>query len=164
MRTTSPGIQAIANIDPDLAPRTRFAGIGLDYEYRFHGTVSLLAGLALLEGTVHGLVRERHARHEFVEFLQLVHAHYPAGMTIYIILDNHPIHSSKDPMRYLATLPKGRFQFIFIKLALQALGYLRVRSKQELIARIEQWLQEINQEPVVFRWKWNLHDIENAFR
>lgn len=32
-----------------------------------------------------------------------------------------------------------------------------------LIKPIEDWLEETNSEQVVFRWKWKLEDIENAF-
>ena len=38
-------------------------------EYKRHGTLSLLAGIDLLTGKVHALVRERHRSREFIEFL-----------------------------------------------------------------------------------------------
>jgi hypothetical protein len=37
-----------------------------------HGTLSLLAGIDLLSGKVHALVRDRHRSREFVEFLKLI--------------------------------------------------------------------------------------------
>ena len=33
---------------------------------------------------------------------------------------------------------------------------LRVHSIEELKSRIEQYLQEINQTPVIFRWKYGM--------
>jgi hypothetical protein len=33
---------------------------------------------------------------------------------------------------------------------------IRVYSKQDLRARIELYLQEVNEEPVVFKWKYKL--------
>jgi hypothetical protein len=39
-----------------------------------YGTVSLLAGIDLLTGQVHALVRDRHRSREFIEFLKLVDA------------------------------------------------------------------------------------------
>lgn len=142
------------------------------------GTVSLLAGIDLLDGKVHGIVREKHKSKEFVEFLEILDSHYAKSLTINIILDNHSIHRSTETMEYLASVQQGRFNFIFTpthvswlnliecffsKLARQALKNLRVKSKADLIKRIEDWLEETNREQVVFRWKWRLEDIENAF-
>ena len=38
------------------------------------GTLSLLAGIDLLTGKVHALVKDRHRSREFVEFLKLLNA------------------------------------------------------------------------------------------
>ena len=78
----------------------------------------------------------------------------------------------------MASVRQDRFNFIFTpthaswlnliecffsKLSRQALRNLRGKSKEDLIKRIEDWLEETNSEQVVFRWKWKLEDIENAF-
>jgi transposase len=56
-----PGIQAIATTAPDLPPVPgRAATFARDHEYKRQGTVSLLAGIDLLTGQVHALVRDRH--------------------------------------------------------------------------------------------------------
>ena len=56
-----PGIQAIATTAPDLPPEPgRYATFARDHEYKRHGTVSLLAGIDLLTGQVHALVKDRH--------------------------------------------------------------------------------------------------------
>ena len=134
-----PGIQAISNIAPDLAPSEEH---GTD-EYRRLGTVSLLAGIDLLDGRVHGLVREKHKSKEFIEFLQRLDSYYTQDLTINIILDNHSIHRSTETMEYLASVRQDRFNFIFTpthaswlnliecffsKLSRQALRNLRVQS------------------------------------
>src|SRR5260221_1194426 len=55
-----PGIQAIANTTPDLPHEPGVhATFARDHEYKRHGTVSLLAGIDLLTGQVHALVRDR---------------------------------------------------------------------------------------------------------
>src|SRR6476659_5383992 len=65
-----PGIQAIATTAPDLPPKPGVhATFARDYEYKRHGTLSLLAGIDLLTGKVHALVRDRHRSREFIEFL-----------------------------------------------------------------------------------------------
>src|ERR1035441_117537 len=85
-----PGIQAIATTAPDLPPVPgTYATFARDYEYKRHGTLSLLAGIDLLTGKVHALVKERHRSREFIEFLKLLDAAYPASTAIKLILDNH---------------------------------------------------------------------------
>jgi hypothetical protein len=64
-----PGIQAIATTAPDLPPEPGVhATFARDHEYKRHGTLSLLAGIDLLTGKVHALVRDRHRSREFIEF------------------------------------------------------------------------------------------------
>jgi transposase len=164
-----PGIQAIQNTAPDLAPVPgKYATIGRDHEYIRHGTLSLLAGIDLLSGEVLGLVRPRHRSTEFIEFLKLADGHYPAGARIRIVLDNHSAHISKQTRSFLATLP-NRFEFTFTpkhgswlnliesffgKMAKTLLRGIRVASANELKARIDLYLKEVNEAPVVYRWKY----------
>src|SRR6266498_1159700 len=55
-----PGIQAIATTAPDLPPVPGVPpAFARDHEYKRHGTLSLLAGIDLLTGKVHALVRDR---------------------------------------------------------------------------------------------------------
>ena len=109
-----PGIQAIATTAPDLPPAPgRQATLARDHEYKRHGTVSLLAGIDLLTGQVHALVKDRHRSREFIEFLKLLDAAYPTHTAIKLILDNHSAHISKETKAWLAEQPTGRFEFIF---------------------------------------------------
>ena len=81
-----PGIQAIATTAPDLPPEPgRHATFARDHEYKRHGTVSLLAGIDLLTGQTHALVKDRHRSREFIEFLKLLDASYPAHTAIKLI-------------------------------------------------------------------------------
>ena len=172
-----PGIQALINIAPDLAPTLEHGNVARDYEYRRGGTVTLLAGIDLLDGEITGIVRDTHRSEEFIEFLDELDNKYDKDIIIRLILDNHSAHRSKKVMDYLSKKSK-RFSFIFTpkhaswlniveclfsKFARQCLNKLRVRSKDELIDIINKWIDEINNEPVIFRWKWKLEDIMNTF-
>ncbi len=138
--------------------------------------MSLLAGIDLMTGHVHGVLKDRHRSAEFIEFLRLADRVYPKEMTIRMVLDNHSVHTSKETRKYLATVP-NRFEFIFTpthgswlnliesffaKMAKTMLRGLRVESKAELKARIEQYLDEINHTPVVHRWKYGLDSLSVA--
>jgi hypothetical protein len=103
------GIQAIATTAPDLPPEPSvYASFARDYGYKRHGTLSLLAGIDLLTGKVHALVKVRHRSREFIEFLKLLDAAYPVRTAIKLILDNHSAHISRETTTWLATRPAGR--------------------------------------------------------
>jgi transposase len=163
-----PGIQAIKNMEPDLAPIPgKRAFIGRDYHYRRLGTLSLLAALDLHSGHVIAQVHEQHRSVEFISLLKEIDEFYPEDRIIRIILDNHSIHTSKETMRYLATRP-NRFIYVhtpkhgswlnlvetlFGKMSRTFLKNIRVNSKDELRQRILKGIEEINAAPVVHRWK-----------
>src|SRR5712691_8325982 len=168
-----PGIQAIATTAPDLPPEPgAHASFARDYEYKRHGTLSLLAGIDLITGKVHALVKDRHRSREFIEFLMLLDAAYPADTAIKLILDNHSAHISKETKAWLAAQPDGRFEFTFIpkhgswlnlvegffsKLDRSVLRHIRVASKQELKDRIMAAMDYFNQNPVVHTWSYKLN-------
>jgi hypothetical protein len=55
-----PGIQAIETTAPDLPPEPgEHATFAREHEYKRHGTVSLLAGIDVVIGKVHALVKDR---------------------------------------------------------------------------------------------------------
>jgi transposase len=167
-----PGIQAIATTAPDLPPVPgTYATFARDYEYKRHGTLSLLAGIDLLTGKVHALVKERHRSREFIEFLKLLDAAYPASTAIKLILDNHSAHISRETQAWLAAQPAGRFEFTFTpkhgswlnliegffsKFARSVLRHIRVASKQELKERIMLGIEDVNRHPVIHTWSYKL--------
>ena len=167
-----PGIQAIATTAPDLPPKPgAHATFARDHEYKRHGTVSLLAGIDLLTGKVHALVKDRHRSREFIEFLKLLDKAYPTHTAIKLILDNHSAHISKETKAWLAEQPAVRFEFTFTpkhgswlnlvegffsKLARSVLRHIRVASKHELKERIMAAMDDINHHPVVHTWSYKL--------
>lgn len=169
-----PGIQAIATTSDDLMPNGKHSTISRDYEYKRLGIVSLLAAIDLQTGEAIPLVRDRHSSKEYIEFLKLLDDKYPKEDKIRIVLDNLKFHTSEATRKYLATVPE-RFEFVFTpkhgswlnmvegffsKMTRQMLRGIRVNSKEELINRIYKYFAEINEEPIVFHWKYNLDDID----
>lgn len=169
-----PGIQAIATTSDDLMPDERHPTISRDYEYKRLGTLSLLAAIDLQTGEAIPLVKDRHSSSEYIEFLKLLDDKYQKGDKIRIVLDNLKVHTSEATRKYLATVP-GRFEFVFTpkhgswlnmvegffsKMTRQMLKGIRVKSKEELTNRIYNYFAEINEEPIVFHWKYNLDDID----
>ena len=169
-----PGIQAIATTSQDLLPDEHHSTISRDYEYKRLGTLSLLAGIDLQTGEAIPLVSETHSSKDYIEFLKILDSKYPKGDKVRIVLDNLKVHTSEATRNYLATVP-GRFEFVFTpkhgswlnmvegffsKMTKQMLRGIRVKSKEELKERIYLYFDEINEEPVVFHWKYNIDDID----
>ena len=169
-----PGIQAIATTSDDLMPDEKHSTISRDYEYKRLGALSLLAAIDLQTGEAIPLVREKHSSKEYIEFLKLLDDKYPKGDKIRIVLDNLKVHTSEATRKYLATV-LGRFEFVFTpkhgswlnmvegffsKMTRQMLRGIRVKSKDQLTDRIYKYFAEINEEPIVFHWKYNLDDID----
>ena len=99
-------------------------------------------------------------------------------------MDNHSAHTSKETTKWLLSKP-GRFEFVFTpkhgswlntctlyevrsmiemffsKIARSFLRHIRVQSKQELMDRINKGIEEINEDPVIFRWKYKMEEKED---
>ncbi len=168
------GIQAIESTPPDLLPvpgsKPCLAG---DHEYIGHGTVSLMARIDLLNGKIHALVVDRHRSREFLRFLKTIDRNYKKKSKIRIILDNHSAHISKEARAYLLRVP-NRFEFIFTpkygsclniiesffgKMVRTMLRGIRVISKQDLKERIMKYIDEVNSDPVVFKWQCKMDTL-----
>jgi len=48
----------------------------------------------------------------------------------------------------------------FGKFARVCLKGIRVRTKDELVQRIYQYMDEVNAEPIVYRWKYKMDKIQ----
>lgn len=147
--------------------------VSRDYEYIRYGTLSLLAGIDLFTGVIHYKVRDKHRSIEFIEFLKELDSYYPQKLKIVVILDNLRMHTSKETQKYLETVPQ-RFQFVFTpkhaswlniiesffsKMTRSMLKGIRVSGKNELIERICQYLDEINEMPVIFKWRYRMDEM-----
>ena len=168
-----PGIQALATTTPDRPPKpNQFPSHLRDYEYKRLGTLSLLAGLDLHTGRVTEIVSDHHASVDFIALLGKLDEGYPPPTRIRLLLDNHSAHTSKETQAWLKFHPQ-RFEFVFTpthgswlnivetmfsKMARSMLRGIRVASKQELIDRIHLYFQQINADPVIFRWKYKMDE------
>lgn len=172
-----PGIQAIAVTAPDLPPRPgRHVTVQRDHEYKRLGTSTLSAAVDLVSGFVHHAVTQRHRSREFTAFLERLDGHYPPGILIRLLLDNHSAHCSRETRRFLASKP-GRFELVFTpthaswlnyvetffsKLARSVLRRIRVASKDELADRLRRYIDRCNAAPVLPRWRYGIAPTAQA--
>jgi len=119
-------------------------------------------------------IMEEHKSKDFIAFLTKLDSYYPKRSVIQNILDNHSVHTSKETRAYLKE-HSGRFEFIFTpkhaswlnlievffrKLQRCFLKKMRVKSKEELIQRLTEYVNNQNKEPVLFRWKYKMDEAK----
>lgn len=111
--------------------------------------------------------------HKIEYYPERRNAEFEAKMKQVLYVDNHSAHISRETRAFLATVP-NRFEFVFTpthgswlkliesffgKMAKTLLRGIHVKSKEELKTRIELYLREVSEEPVVFRWKYKLETL-----
>ncbi len=162
-----PGIQALKTLAPDLPPVPgKYESIARDHQYKRLGTLSIRSGLDLHSGHVFTQVHDLHRSREFISFLEELDAYYDEDQRIRLLLHNHSIHTSKETMAYLSTRPNrccliispehcswlNIIETLFSKMARTFLKVIRVDSKEGFRERVLQWVDNLNEEPVVHRW------------
>jgi transposase len=90
---------------------------------------------------------------------------------IKIILDNRSAHVSQETKTWLAARHEGRFPFVFTpkhgywlnlvegffaKAARSVLRQIRVSSKHELKQRIMEFIHDLNRDPIIHRWHYQI--------
>jgi transposase len=81
------------------------------YDYRRHGTTSLLAALDVKTGKVLGTVQPRHRALEFRKFLDRIEAEVAADLEVHIIMDNYSTHKTPKIRAWFAKRPRFHAHF-----------------------------------------------------
>ena len=97
-----------------------------EFEYVRNGTVALLAGFRVNDGTVCGMVRLQHRSREFCELLALLDEQTPRGQPIHLILDPVSSHWSAEVANWLDTHPQRTFVFHFLPVHASWLSFIEV--------------------------------------
>jgi len=160
------GIQALSRVNPDKperpgSPRKR------EFEYERHGPVSLFAAFVVHNGQVIGEVEDRHARVEFLRFLDRICAETPTDKMIYVILDNLMAHKTQEVKDWLASHPRFEFHYTpthaswlnqvemwFSILARRLVNDGIFDSKEELVRAIMDFITKYNERGKPFRWTY----------
>lgn len=165
------GIQALDRSQPGLPLKRGRCGT-MTHDYIRHGTTTLFAALNVLEGEVIGSCMKRHRHQEFLKFLQLIDRCTPAELDLHLIIDNYATHKHAKVKEWLAKHPRFHFHFIptssswlnaverfFAELTEKRLRRGIFRSVLDLIAAIDAYLEERNQDPKPFLWTKTADDI-----
>jgi len=158
-------IQALARRYPTVYPAPGRLG-RFEFEYKRHGTLVLLAAFDIRTGQLFGQCRPRRTAEDLLQFMGAVAQRYPRG-EVYTIWDNLNIHCG-ERWRQFNERHGGRFHFVytpkhaswvnqveiwFAILQRRVLRYGNFRSREELRARVEGFIEHWNEnEAHPFRW------------
>jgi transposase len=142
------------------------------HDYVRHGTTNLYAALDVASGNVITSMTARHRSEEFRRFLTLIDEQVPDGLDVHVVLDNVSSHKSPTIQRWLQQHPRFTFHFTptyssWMNLVERWFGELTTkwlrrgthRSVKELVAAIETWTQNWNENPKPFVWHKTADEI-----
>ena len=157
-------IQALDRTQPSLPMGIGYVE-GVTHDYVRHGTTTLFAALNIATGQVLTACKKRHRHKEYLAFLKRVDASVPAELDVHLVVDNYATHKHPAVKRWLAARPRYHVHFtptsaswlnqveIWFNLITQrAIRRGTFKSVKELVARIEQFVQQYNTHCRPFIW------------
>jgi transposase len=164
-------IQALDRTQPGLPIKRGRAGT-MTHDYKRNGTTTLFAALDVLTGKVIGECHPRHRNREFLRFLRTIDRQVPKGQDVHLTLDNYGTHGHANVKSWLAKHPRFQLHFVptssswlnmvecwFGLLTEQALRRGSFGSVPELIAAIQEYLDNHNDDPKPFIWTATVEEI-----
>ena len=167
------GIQARSRIRPALPARPG-RDRRIEFEYKRHGTVSIVAAMDVATGQVVAERIERNNSAHFIRFLALLDHNTDPALRIHLIMDNGSSHTSKATRAWLAAhprftvthTPKHASWLNMIEQWFSALtrGALRGRdfaSRDDLEAKITAFTVRHNRTARPYKWRYDA-DADHA--
>jgi transposase len=169
-------IQALDRTQPGLPLKKGRAG-SMTHDYKRHGTTTLFAALEMAEGKLIGACMPRHRHQEWIKFLELIDQETPAELDLHLIADNYSTHKHPKVERWLKRHPRFHMHFIptssswlnMIERWFREITDKRIRreaftSVPQLIAAIDDFIRNHNQDPKPFIWTAPVQDILEKVR
>lgn len=157
-------IQALDRTQPGLPLKKGRCGT-MTHDYVRHGTTTLFAALNVAEGKLIGTCMPRHRHQEFIKFLRLVDAETPPILDLHLIVDNYATHKhprvrswlKRHPRMHLHFTPTSSSWLNLVERWFREITDKRIRrgvfrSVRELIAAIDAYIQDHNENPQPFVW------------
>lgn len=164
-------IQALDRTQPGLPLKKGRCGT-MTHDYTRHGTTTLFAALSMLDGKVIGNCMPRHRHQEFLRFLKRIDSETSPELDLHLIVDNYGTHKHPHVKSWLNRHPRFQLHFTptssswlnlierwFRELSQKCLRRGSFSSVPALIAAIEEYLSNHNQNPHVFLWSASVDAI-----
>jgi transposase len=146
-----------------------------EFEYVRHGTVSLMAAMNVVDGTVLGKIIARNDSATFTEFLTEIDQVIPRHLDIHLVLDNGSSHTSKATRKWLAAHPRFHphytpthaswLNMVEIWLSILTRRLLRrgeFTSRQDLADKIIEFMCDYDDKAKPFRWTYDGRPLKAA--
>ena len=138
----------------------------VEHEYKRAGALNLFAAFDTRSGRVDGYCAERKRQQEFIAFLEQLDCAIAASITtIHVVCDNVSTHHGQEVRKWLSNHPRFRFHFTpvhcswmnqveqwFSILQRKRLRIVDFESTDHLRAKIDQFIDEWNQQAHPFNW------------
>jgi transposase len=147
----------------------------VEFEYRRHGTASIVAALDVHSGQVLADDIVRNDAATFIEFLTGIERVIDPRLTIHLIMDNGSSHVAKATKAWLAAHPRfvahhtpvhaswlNQVELVFSILTRRLLRRGEFVSRQDLIAKIMDWIAEYDRTAQPFAWTYNAEPLKVA--
>ena len=157
-------IQALERTQPMLPLGLGYVE-GVTHDYERHGTTTLFAALDIVNGEVLARCRRRHRHQEYLAFLKQVDENVPRNLDVHIIVDNYATHKHPKVKRWLAAHERWHVHYTptytswlnqveiwFNIITQKAIRRGTFKSVKELIAKIQQYIDNYNRHPKPFIW------------
>jgi len=140
--------------------------VRVEHEYQRCGALNLLTALDTRTGQVWGVTAERKRQVEFLQLLECLHSELPATVTtIYLVLDNVPMHTGKKVREWLASHPRfvlvhppvhcswmNQVEQWFSILRRKRLKVVDFADKTDLAGKLLAFIGEWNERAHAFNW------------
>jgi transposase len=139
-----------------------------EFEYRRHGTASLIAAMDVATGVVTAADVERNDSAHFVEFLTQIEASIDPALTIHLVLDNGSSHRSKVTKKWLAEHPRfvthytpvhaswlNQVEAFFSILTRKVLRRGDFSSREDLVTKMLAFVEHRNKTATPFKWVYD---------
>jgi transposase len=146
-----------------------------EFEYRRHGTASLLAALEVHSGEVVAQDIARNDSVTFIGFLGDLDRHVDPAVAIHLIMDNGSSHVSKATQQWLADHPRfvahytpkhaswlNQIELVFSIVARKVLKRGNFTSRDDLVSKIMRFIAARNETARPFAWTYTGEPLKVA--
>jgi transposase len=168
------GIQAKERVAP-TTPAGRGRAGRYEFEYRRHGTASLLAAMDVHTGEVLGADIARNDSVTFIDFLAVIDADVAPSLTIHLVMDNGSSHTSKATRAWLADHPRfvahytpkhaswvNMVELFFSIITRKVLKRGNFSSRADLVSKLMRYIVSYNDTAKPFAWTYSGQPLKVA--
>lgn len=139
-----------------------------EFEYRRHGTASLVAALDVTTGEVLTEIIARNNAVTFTAFLDQLDAAIAPGQDIHVVLDNGSSHTAKHTKKWLADHPRwsvhwtpphaswlNQIELYFSAMTRRVIRHGDFSSRDDLIDKLETYVVGRNETAKPYKWTYD---------